>query len=237
MTIETPNADIQGGNVAPPNETPSSGWWIDEGVPGVGDKPTWLGDKFKTVGDLAKSYQELEKRVGNAPEEYDFSKSRYLDADYVPFQELQDFAKTKKIPQEFMDKVIESVDKYFDEFSTDFTEEKQKFGDNANERLNVLNNWAKANLSESSFNALTTHLRTADSLKALEEIRNKMMSNNTVVPNGNDAGTSSNASLDDLQQELNNNLDKYKTDPKYRRDLQAKMEAAGKQSSFVDKNW
>lgn len=232
MTIDTPNADTQGGNT---QETPT--WWIDEGKPGVGEKPAWLSEKFKSAGDMAKSYQELENRVGKAPEQYDFSKSKFLDGDYVPFQELQEFAKSKRVPQEVMDKMIDSVDKYMSEFSTDYKEEALKLGDNAKERLSTLNNWAKANLTEKSFEALTSKLTNADSVLALEELRGKMMSNNVTIPNGNDAGTNNVTSMEDLQMELNNNLEKFKTDMKYRREIQSKMEAAAKSSTYVDKNW
>ena len=220
----------------PETESNEPSWWIDDNVPGVGDKPQWLGTKFKSAAELGKSYQELEKRVGNAPEKYDFSKSKYLDEAYAPFQELQDFAKSKRVPQEVMDKMIDSVDKYFNEFSTDPAEEQKKLGENAKERLGTLNNWAKANLSENSYYALTSKLNNAESVLALEELRGKMMSDNVTIPNGNES-SSDQTSLSDLQAELNNNLDKYKTDPKYRKELQQKMEVAAKSSDFVDKNW
>jgi hypothetical protein len=223
--------------VAPPvtiNEAPS--WFIDDGIPGAGQRPSWMPEKFKTVADLAKSNLELEKRLGTAPDEYDFSKSRYLDPDYVPFDELKQLAKEKRVPQEVMDKMLESVDKYMDEFKIDDNEEINKLGANAHERLETLNNWAKANLSNESYEALTSNLRTAESVRAIEEIRNKMMSASPQIPSGNTGAITNNVSLDDLKLELTNNLDKYKTDPHYRRDLQARLEVASKNAgNFVDK--
>jgi len=211
-------------------------WFIDEGVPGAGDRPTWLNEKFKSTADLAKSYHELEKRVGTAPDEYDFSKSRYLDPDYVPFQELKQVAKDKRVPQEVIDKMLESVDKYMDEFKIDDNEEINKLGSNAKDRLDTLNNWAKANLSNESYEALTSNLRTAESVKAIEELRNKMMSGTPQIPNGNTGAITNNASLEDIKLELTNNLSKYKTDANYRKDLQARLEVASKNSGgFVDK--
>lgn len=225
-------------NVTPnDNNNDAPKWWVDEGVPGTGDRPEWLGDKFKSAADLARSYSELEKRVGNAPENYDFSKSKYIDPEFASFKDLQEYAKSKKVPQDVMDKMLESVDKYFDEFNYDPNEELQRFGDNAKERLTTLNNWAKANLSEESFVALTSNLRTADAVKALEELRNKVMTNNTVVPSGNDVSGTGAPNLKEVQEELNNNLDKYKTDPKYRKEIQAKLQSAAKSSDYVDKAW
>lgn len=217
----------------PPAETPS--WFIDEGIPGVGDRPAWLGEKFKSAADLAKSYTELEKRVGSAPEEYDFTKSKFLDPDYVPFQELQQLAKEKRVPGEVVDKMIESFDKYMDEFSFDDKSERDKLGEKASERLKTLDNWAKANLSPASFDALTSSLRSADAVKALEELRGKMMTNATTIPNGNDGGTSGTATIADIQAELSANLKKFKEDPVYRKDLQTRLEVASKTSGFIDK--
>ncbi len=218
-------------------ETPPSqpSWFIDEGMPGTGERPSWLPDKFKTVADLSKSYTELEKRVGTVPDSYDFSKSKFLDADYVPFQELQSFAKEKRVPQEFIDKMLESVDKYMDEFTIDPGEEIKKLGENGRERVITLNNWAKANLSKDSYEALTGRLTNAESIKALEELRGKMMSGTPQIPSDN--GTvSGGASLDDIKLELANNLSKYKTDESYRKDLQKRLEVAAKNApGYVDK--
>lgn len=213
--------------------TPS--WFIDEGRPGDGERPSWLNEKFKSAADLAKSYSELEKKVGTAPEEYDISTSKFLDADYVPFQELLSLAKDKRVSKDVIDKMVDSIDKYMDEFSIDYEQEAKNLGENANERLTTLDNWAKANLSQDSYEALTSNLKSAGAIKALEEIRGKMMSNTPMVPNGNDASSSNVASLDDVRSELTNNLEKYKTDPHYRKDLQGRLEMASKNSNFIDK--
>lgn len=211
-------------------------WYIDEGIPGTGDRPAWLNEKFKTVAELGKSFIELEKKLGTTPEEYDFTKSRYLDPDYAPFQDLKKLAKDKRVPQEVIDKMLESVDKYMDEFNIDYSEEVKKLGDNAKDRLLTLDNWAQANLSRESYEALTSNLRNADGIKALEELRGRMMSSNPQVPNGNDGAIHNAASLDDLKLELTNNLGKFKTDPVYRKDLQARLEVAAKNApGFVDK--
>lgn len=219
---------------SPPSESPK--WYIDDGVPGVGERPTWLNEKFKSTADLAKSYHELEKKVGTVPDDYDFSKSRYLDPDYVPFHELKQFAKEKRVPQEVFDKMLESVDKYMDEFTTDEQAEIEKLGPNAKDRLITLNNWAKANLSQDSFEALTGNLRSAEAVKALEELRSKMMSTDPQIPNGNNGNVHNAASLEDIKLELQNNLQKYKTDMNYRKDLQGRLEIAAKNTpGFIDK--
>lgn len=220
---------------SPAAEAPS--WFIDEGVPGVGERPEWLGQNFKTAADLAKSYHELQKKFSTPPDEYDLTKSRYIDPDYEPFQELAKYAKDKRVPADVVDKMMETYDKYLDEFTTDYSEEAKKLGDNAKERLTTLDNWAQANFSKEAYEALTSSLRNAESIKALEEIRGKMMSDATMVPPGNDDGKSSLATFDEIKAELNDpaNLKKYKEDPKYQKDWRSRLEMASKNSGFIDK--
>lgn len=216
-----------------PPVTPS--WFIDDNVPGVGDRPTWLNEKFKTAADMAKSHQELEKKLGSVPDDYDMTKSKFLDPDYVPFQDLLQLAKEKRVPKEVMDKMVDSIDKYMDEFSIDYEEEAKALGENAKERLTTLDNWAKANLSEDSYNALTSKLNDRHGIKALEELRGKMMSNTPMVPAGNEAANTAVASLDEMKSELVNNLAKYKSDPGYRKDYEGRLTLAAKNSGMIDK--
>jgi hypothetical protein len=217
------------------DETTQPSWFIDDGIPGVGERPSWLPDKYKTVADLAKSNSELEKRLGTAPEKYDFSRSKFLNPEFAPFQELQAFAKEKRVSQDVMDKFIDSVDKYMDDFKINPDEEIKALGENAKERVEILDNWAKANLSKDSYEALIGSVNTASSIKALEELRGKFMSSTPQIP-GNNGTIASAATLDDVKQELVNNIGKYKTDEAYRKDIQGRLELAAKNTpGFVDK--
>jgi len=219
-----------------PNEQlPEPKWFIDEGLPGQGDRPTWLPEKFKTTADLAKSHIELEKRLGTVPDEYDLSKSKYIDPDYEPFQNLKKVAKEKRVSQDVLDTMLESFDKYMDEFSTDINEEIKKLGDDAQNRISIVDNWAKANLTKDSYEALRSNLRNADAFKALEELRGKVMSNAAQIP-GNAGSVNTLATIDDLKMELSTNLEKYKTDKSYRDDLLRRMEVAVKNNTnYIDK--
>lgn len=215
------------------NDSPK--WFIDENIPGVGDRPAWLPDKFKTVADMAKSNAELEKKLGSAPDEYDFSKSKYIKSDYAHVQELKQLAKEKRVPQEVMDKMLNSFDKYMDEHSVNEEAEMKKLGDNAQERIVTLDNWAKANLSKDSYEALSG-IKTANAIKAIEELRGKIMSDNPQIPTGNTGDINKAPSVNDIQQEISTNLQKYKTDTNYRNDLQKRLEIAAKSSNvYVDK--
>lgn len=224
-TITSPETEV-----APPS------WFIDEGIAGVGDRPQWLPEKFKSAADLAKSYHELEKKFGTAPDEYDISNSKFFDAEYQPFQDFLQLAKEKRVPKDVIDKMVDSLDKYMDEFSIDYSEEAKQLGDNAAERLKTLDNWAQANLSRDAYDALTSNLKSAGAIKALEELRSKMMSGTPQIPSGNDAAASNVQSIADIQAELSANLGKYKEDKKYQADIRARLEVAAKNSNYVDKS-
>jgi hypothetical protein len=200
-------------------------WWLDDNTPGTGDRPDWLPGQFKKASDVAKSYQELQKRFGEAPSEYSWEAGKgWVEPDYEPFQELAQFAKSKRVPQDVMDKMLSTVGKYLDEFGVDYEAEKAALGEKADERLDILNNWAKSNLSEQSFHALTSNLRTADSVLALEELRSKMLGQNTMIPGNEQAQSDGVFTMEDLHSELRNNMDKYKKDPRYRREITEKIE-------------
>ena len=223
-------------NLTPADAPGEPSWWIADGVPGNGARPEWMPEKFKSVSDIAKSYSELEKRVGSAPKEYDTSKGEsWLDPDYAPFQDMLDLAKSKHVPQEVLDRMFDSVGKYLNEFARDDNAERAKLGDKAEERLNVLDNWVKSNFTPETYAALVNSMSTADAVIAIEEVRSKMIANATSIPNSNHESTGSMPSLQDIQSEMNKNLEKYKTDPTYRREMQAKMELAAKGSGFEEK--
>lgn len=200
-------------------------WYWDENTPGTGERPAFLPEKYKTVADVAKAQRELESRLGTAPSEYSFEQgASWIEPDYEPFIEMAEYAKSKHVPQDVMDKFLGTVGMYLEEFKTDIADEKAKLGENATERLQILNNWAKSNLSEKSFQSLSAGMRTADSIEALEEIRNKMLSTNTIIPNGNAAVTQAGMTLEEYRSELNTNFTKYKTDTYYRKEMERKLE-------------
>jgi|LakMenEpi03Aug12_release.lakeMendotaPanAssembly.Ray.scaffolds.fasta_scaffold45909_7 hypothetical protein len=227
MTFDTISATVEDMAIQDSriSNTPEPAWWLDDNTPGVGERPDWLPTQFKKASDVAKSYAELQKRFGEAPSEYSWEAGKgWVEPDYEPFQELAQYAKSKRVPQDVMDKMLSSVGKYLDEFGVDYEAEKAALGDDADQRLDVLNNWAKSNLSENAFFALTSNLRTADSVMALEELRSKMLGQNTMIPGNQQSQSDGALTLDDLQAELTNNIQKYKSDPRYRREITEKIE-------------
>ncbi len=207
------------------SEVQAPSWYWDEHTPGTGERPAYLQSKFKSVAEAAKSFNELEKLKGAAPNEYDFSQGQgWIEPDYEPFVEMAEFAKQKHVPQEVMDKFLGTVGLYLDEFKTDINEEKAKLGENASERLQLLNNWAKSNLSEKAFTSLSSGMRTADAIEALEEIRDKMINQSSIVPPANGSITNAGMTMEEYRSQLNENYKRYKEDPAFRKEMDSKLE-------------
>lgn len=203
---------------------PEPSWWWDENTPGVGDRPPYLQPKFKSVAEAAKSFNELEKVKGSAPQEYDFSKgSEWVKPDFEPLKEMATLAKSKHVPQEVMDKFLDMVNVHINQTKVNPEKEFQKLGVDAKERLDRLTNWAKSNLSEAAFNGLRNNMNTAESIQALEELRTKMISSTSMVPGGDSALPSGGYTLEQYRSELSANLPKYKTDPHFRKEMERKL--------------
>ena len=218
-------------------EAPTPSWMLDESTPGVGDRPEWLPEKFKSVSDLSKSYRELEKKlVSNVPKEYDLSNSKYLDPEFEGYANLAKIARDNRVPQEVMNEFVNTIDGYLDTQQANPEAEMAKLGADASQRIEVLENWVETNLDKDNAAAIFSEIKTAEGIKALEILRNKMMENQSSIPNGNDSSSDSLGSVEDIQKELASNLDKYKTDPKYQREIQAKLSRFAQNSDYIDKN-
>lgn len=212
-------------------------WLIDDDTPGVGDRPEWLPEKFKSAKALAKSYSELEKRIGTspqAPESYDFGDYKEVfDPENEHMANLQNLYKENKISQEVFEKTMESMTGYL---VPDVAAERAKIGEDADKRIEILDNWAKANFSEKAFNALTSTMVTSDAILAIEEIRNKMLEGKQTPPSSSDeTGTPPEYTRKELEQEMYENREKYKSDSKYRAEMKAKFSRVAANAGFVDK--
>jgi hypothetical protein len=221
-----------------PVQSQDKSWWIEDGVAASSSRPDWFPEKFKSVKDAVACYTELEKKMGTPPvAEYDFGEyAEVFDKDHEALKELAAYSKEKRVPQEVFTKVLESVSKYGKSFVSDPEVEMAKLGPDAGKRVELLNNFFKSNLSETAFNALTESMTSASSVAAMEEVRKAMMAANTVqIPSGSDNGPVGVESVDSLQKELYENLEKFKTDSKYQDDWRRRAALAGRNSDFIDK--
>lgn len=233
------NADVTTANESDAQAEPS--WFIDEGIPGPGERPSWMPEKYKSVKQAMDARAELEKKLGSAPVgDYDFGEFKEAFNDHDAFKELASFAKEKRVPQEVFTKMLETVNNYGQSFLPNADAEKAKIGPDADRRIEVLGNWMDSNLSEGTATLLKGMVGdyvTADSVKALEEIRSKYMQGKPTIPNGSTGDGAEIETVEQLQKELQDpgNLKKFQEDSAYQSDWRRRVERASSNSKYVDK--
>lgn len=193
-------------NTAPvESNTAPDEWFLAEGVPGIGDAPEYYKkDKYGTVADQAKAYRELESRFGSftgAPRDGKYSvnlsdeiKERGIEIgeDDPLYQSAVEFAQKSQMNQEGFDEMMNlyvSSKIAENEALEEYRQSQLKsLGDNAQERINNLISWGKANLPVDLFNGFQDMAVSATAVKAMEKLigmtRNAPVTPANHVPQG-----------------------------------------------------
>ena len=83
-------------------------WNYAEGIAGEGDRPDYFLQKFKTIGDQAKAYTDLEKMFGSftgAPEEY----QAVENGNKFVASAIENLGKDLNLNQEGYNKLVEEI--------------------------------------------------------------------------------------------------------------------------------
>jgi hypothetical protein len=165
------------------------------------EKPEYIPKKFWDNGkvqteDLAKSYTELESKIGQKKEGFkdefisefkaEQMKDRPADEDSYTLPEIEGFAQEeilanpmldwwKKVSfeQGFSDEQFHDGIKQFAESTVveqDLEAEKQKLGDNADARIGSVSNWAAKNFKDGELDIVVQLGTTADGIRFLERV-------------------------------------------------------------------
>lgn len=158
-------------------------WFLHEGVRGEGKAPDWYkADKYKTVGEQAKAYAELEKRMGaftGAPKDgkYDVKLPEQLDGsldlDHPLLKSFTEWAREHQMNNESYNQVVGMLAAYEAELAPDPAQVKAALGDDADTRIRNVSAWAKANLALDEYELLrsaTAGANAADVFKLTEKL-------------------------------------------------------------------
>jgi hypothetical protein len=205
-----------------------AGWWYDENLPGEGERPEWLKDKYKSAAEQAKAYNELDKKLGKfkgAPEEYDLTLPEMPD---FKFEEgdpmLSDFlnmAKDAGASQEFVTSVLNHYVKTQSFYAPDPQQEMEKLGVNAKQEISHLADWASQRLDKNEMEVFKGMVVTADAVRVLQKLRRAATSQSEVATDGKKAMNSSNPQITERQ--LNEMIadPRFSTDPLFRKEVEA----------------
>ena len=149
-------------------------YFLSEGIKGVGDMPEWYkADKYKSVAEQAKAYTELEKKVGGftgAPKDgYELVEG--VDSDDALWQELVEFGSETNMSQAAMHRAWELLtaqEQAVEEVSVEA--EMEKLGDNAVERIKVVEQYMKNNLDSDTYERLRYAVNSAESVELVEAL-------------------------------------------------------------------
>lgn len=207
-----------------------SEWFYADGVPGVGARPDYLSDKYKSLADQAKAHRELEKRLGSqgtAPEAYDFGElADAIDTKNPHINEFLTYAKEQKLSQDAFSKTIKTFVDYDKSRRPDFSKELEKLGPDGGRMYDTVSQWAKNRLSKDAVAAIDEMPKTAKTIKMLDELRQLQYHTSTKLPIENTNTQFTALTVADVQNEMITNYSRYQNDPKYRAELTAKFAQA-----------
>ena len=189
-------------------------------------RPEWLPEKFKTGEELAKSYEELQKKFSQgkhkAPDDYDqsvFTQAGIPEDDEL-YATYREWAKDNGISQDAFDqlagKFIELAGAETEQAEINYQEEYKKLGPNADATIKSMTTWAQSLVSkgiwgQDDFDEFKIMGGTAQGIKALQKLRAYYGDKPIPIDVGPVDGA---PSKDELQSMIGK--PEYQTDPAYR---------------------
>ena len=203
---------------------------VVEATADEGERPEWLKEKYKTVEDQAKAYNDAEKKLGGfagSPEgEYEMNVpegvSGEFDMEDPRIEWFQNAAKESNMSQETFDQMLGGFVKMEQEANDPEAAkniELQALGKNASARLTDLGDWGKGNLTADEYEGFKGLATTAQGVSVLEALiaktaEGKMPTSNTVR-----APSITQEALDDMIKDP-----RYKESKAYRADVKQKFQ-------------
>jgi len=216
------------------------------------DRPEWLPEKFKSPEDLAKAYDELQKKLSGKPTEEAPKAENTPAGDDLNKQvddELQskglnlqtfseEFAKSGALSQESYDALEKAgyPRNYVDQFiegqraRASLYESEVKSAVGGNDNFNEMVDWAKANLSTEEINAYNRAIDSGDMNQAklaAAGMYQKFSASRPSEPNlfkgSNYASQSSDVYESIAQMQKDMATPEYKSDPAFRAKVERKL--------------
>lgn len=219
-------------------------WFYDDDLPGKGEKPEWLKDKYNgNIMKQAKAYADAEKRLGafvGAPDAYNLDAINEAAKDInISFEENEslnkflDFAKKNNASQEFVTEAL----KFYAEDIRAKTHTKEQImndlGEHSQQIVGNLANWLKEDFTDEEIAVINSMATSADQVKLLDKMRvlardNKIVNQQrSIAPqDAQQFAKTQKRSVYDIQQEIESNFQKYSEDSIYRTKIQNELSEA-----------
>ena len=215
--------------------SPTTDWWLAEGVAGVGPKPEYLNPKYKTLADQARAYEELYKTVratAGAPEQYDFTEFEgKVDINNPHLQKFTQFAKQNRFSQDAVKEILGTVLEYENSKLPNINKEIERLGPDGPRKIETVQRWAENTFSDKALETIGKIATNADVIEFLDELRQfSHHQQTTQVPGSNAAPTEfKRESVREIEAEMKLNYSSgknYVNNPAYRAEISARMQQA-----------
>jgi hypothetical protein len=204
-------------------------WMLSEGVRGEGESPDWFkSDKYSSVADQAKAYTGLESKLGSftgAPEDgYSVNINEDLGVDIPEGDQLlgafNNWASESGLSQDAHTELLNLyISNSMETEQGDVESEIKKIGDNADNRIQDMVQWGKANLDDNEYETLQNLAVTSNGFHLLEKMRS--MSRETQVSAADNAKPVDNISEAKLYELVAD--PRYQENPVFRSEVEAKF--------------
>lgn len=215
---------------------------------GQEDRLDFVLDKYRADGRSesesmqmqAQSYKELESKFGSftgSPDEYEATLSDELveagvelDMDSPLMAAAQQFAKDSNMSQDGFNQLVgvyaESLVSDNMALESAKAEEMKSLGNNAQQRIDGINQWAEANLDEETIAGLQDAAQSASAVKAIEALINKTRNAPAAAENVQAAPAVSEGEVREMQFAVDDNGQrKINVDPDFKREYERKRDA------------
>ncbi len=194
------------------------------------ERPAWLEPKYRDEEHFLESHKMLEKRLGAAvPERYDLGEAvEYVKEDDAALQDFLGYARTTHMSQEMVSKALGIGAHIGKSLRVNEALEMERLGSDGMQKRERVENWISNNLSENSQSAFRNMPKTADMINLMNEVRTMQAESHTPTPSSRSVETDSPMTMKALLQEMESNMDKFRTNEIYREHLRSKMAAAEK---------
>ena len=208
--------------------TDDAKWYFDDGVPGVGERPSYLEPKYTSLAQQARAYAEARKELGTlasqlgpAPDSYDISAyTESIESDHPSVQNFLSYAKEKRLPQDVVSKAVETLSEYEKSYQIDET-----LAPEHEKKRETLDTWAKNTMTKESQEVFNVIPKTSQVIDMLDEIRQSQYRSKTQPPHGfNSSAPAAPLTEKQVRQEMHANKDRYMNDANYRDEIRAKLE-------------
>lgn len=232
---EAPEPDS---DAEPNGDYQSTQWqWMD-GVNGDGDKPEWLQERYKSVADQAKAYNELEKKMGEfrgAPKD-----GYKLDIEGLPKDDplISHFSETFKelnLTQQGFERVVqEFMQLQNQQAELNGKAELEKLGPNGKQIVNEVINQVNNTFNDDVAKTIQGMMITANDVKAVQAMLSLKPSTNSPTHNQMQQ-TIQRETVKEIDNEKLVNWDRYQEDVNYRNALQRRRNAAAAYEDAIKK--